>query len=290
MMMIGPLQVESPRFDLWGFFLFSHGWTWLFWGIVVLLQWEAFVYPGIIFVVLGGIGPMLGGILMSGLVGGRDGLRDLCRRTFDPRLIPARWWLVVLLFIPAVTGLGALLVLSAGWTTQPIHLEEARALMANPLSFLLFAGFVLLLGPLPEEIGWRGYLLDHLQLRWNALVASLLVGFAWLTWHLPLFVMVGYFDAAGGPPAPVNFAIGIVIASVFYTWIHNNAGRSVLAAVLFHFTQNFTGQFFDLALETRTSQALLFVVLAVLVLWRWGPEHLRREGTHPTPPYVSTAD
>lgn len=28
------------------------------------------MYPGIIFVVLGGIGPMLGGIIMSGLVGG----------------------------------------------------------------------------------------------------------------------------------------------------------------------------------------------------------------------------
>jgi membrane protease YdiL (CAAX protease family) len=35
---------------------------------------------------------------------------------------------------------------------------------------------LLILGPLSEEIGWRGYALERLQTRWNALTSSLMVG------------------------------------------------------------------------------------------------------------------
>lgn len=273
----------GPAADLRGFLLFSHGWTWSFWGIAVAMRWDAFAFPGLVFVVLGGIGPMLGGLVMSLVVDGTAGLRDLGRRTVDPRSIPGRWWLVVLCFVPAVTAVAAVLAIAFGLTRDPVELDGALELLADPVSVLLYAGFVLLLGPLPEEIGWRGFLLDRLQRRWSALTASLLVGVAWLTWHLPLFVMVGYYEAAGGPPAPVPFAVGIVVASIFYTWIHNNTGRSVLGAILFHFTQNFTGQFLDIADETRTLQAVLFVALAILVVAWWGPARLRRSGPRTAP-------
>ena len=35
------------------------------------------------------------------------------------------------------------------------------------------------LGPLSEELGWRGYALGRLLTRWNALSSSLIVGFFW---------------------------------------------------------------------------------------------------------------
>ncbi|WP_440770416.1 lysostaphin resistance A-like protein [Natronorubrum sp. DTA28] len=274
-----------PNADLWGFLLFSHGWSWFFWGIVVVTGWEAFTYPGVVFLVLGGTGPLLGGVVMSGLVGGRAGLRDLGRRIVDPRLVPARWWLITILLVPVITALAAALVAVLGFSSQPVDLAGARELLASPTALFAYVAFVLVLGPIPEEIGWRGFLLDRCQQRWSALVSSVAVGVAWLTWHLPLFAMVGYFAAAGGPPEPFRFTIGIVVASIFYTWLYNNAGRSVLAAIVFHFSQNFTGQFFDLAAETRTVQSLLFVVVAVIIVAGWGQKSLRRDGDRPEPPY-----
>ncbi len=95
--------------DIWGLLLFSHGWTWLFWGVIVVVGWDPFVTPGVLLLVLGGSGPLLGGVVMSGVVGGWAGLRDLARRIIDPRLVPLRWWIVVLGFFPTMTVLAAMI-------------------------------------------------------------------------------------------------------------------------------------------------------------------------------------
>ncbi len=46
---------------------------------------------------------------------------------------------------------------------------------------------MLILGPLSEEIGWRGYALERLQTKWNALVSGLIVG---LVWGLSAFAVI----------------------------------------------------------------------------------------------------
>jgi membrane protease YdiL (CAAX protease family) len=48
------------------------------------------------------------------------------------------------------------------------------SLLLNRIVYLLP---LLILGPLSEELDWRGYALGRLQTSWNALVSSLIVGF-----------------------------------------------------------------------------------------------------------------
>src|SRR5437016_12048571 len=52
---------------------------------------------------------------------------------------------------------------------------------------LLFAPN-LLGGPIGEEAGWRGYALPRLQRHLNPTMSSLILGFLWANWHLPLIV------------------------------------------------------------------------------------------------------
>jgi len=208
-------------------------------------------------------------------VAGRDGLRDLGRRLVRPGRASGGWWAVVLFLYPAIKLAAGGLAVLLGAADTPFRLAEAAERVVRPVDLTLYLGFVLLLGPLPEEIGWRGYLLDRLQLRFSALGASLLLGAAWFAWHGPLFFVTGYYARAGGAPDPLQFGVMILLGAVLYTWIYNHTGRSVLAAILFHFSGNVSGELLDAPDAVYTYEAYLTAVLVVVVLWRWGAETLR---------------
>lgn len=275
--------------DLWGFLAFSHGWTWLFWGIVVWQGVDVWGTPwAMTLFAIGGLGLPIGGVVMTARVAGHEGLRELGRRLVDPTRISLGWWAAVLLLLPAIKLTAGGLAVLFGAADVPFRLEEAAALVAHPAELLLYLGFVLLLGPLPEEIGWRGYLLDRLQLRFSALGASVLVGLAWFAWHGPLLFMAGYYARAGGAPDPLQFGTAILLASVLYTWIYNHTGRSILAAVLFHFVGNASGELLNAPAAVYAYETYLTAALVLVVLWRWGAETLR--GTRRAPaPDASTA-
>lgn len=123
--------------------------------------------------------------------------------------------------------------------------EGAAELLASPLSIVPFVAVVLLFGPLPEELGWRGYALDGLLERRSALAASLILGAVWALWHWPQFFMQGSYIGEAFPIGSAIFWAGWVLPtvaySVMYTWIYHHTGRSILSAILFHFAANFWG-------------------------------------------------
>jgi len=270
-------KTPSGSADLWGFLAFSHGWTWLCWGLVIARGVDVWQSPGAIALfAVGGLGLPIGGVVMTYRVAGRSGLRDLGRRLVQPGRISGWWWAVVLGLLPALKLAAGGLAVLFGAADVPFNLQEASDLVLQPVDLLLYLGFVLLLGPLPEEVGWRGYLLDRLQLRYSALGASVLLGLAWFAWHGPLFAMAGYYARAGGAPDPLQFGVAILLGAVLYTWIYNNTGRSILAAVLFHFSGNVSGELLDAPASVYAYETYLTAALVLFVLWRWGAEALRR--------------
>ena len=57
---------------------------------------------------------------------------------------------------------------------------------------------------------------------------------------------------------------------MLYTWNHNNTGRSILAAILFHFVGNAFGELFAISTGAEVASTLLSVTpaLVVIVVWR----------------------
>ncbi len=145
------------------------------------------------------------------------------------------------------------------------------------LCHFLFAVFVFLLGPLPEEIGWCGYALDRLQARWSALTASIVLGAAWGVWHIPLFFMQGFYGEFSATPDPSGFMYDIVLILVVYTWMYNHTRRSVLAAVLFHFMINFTGELLPASAAVALYKSGLMTLLVIFIVWWWGPSTLTKQ-------------
>ena len=268
------LKTANP----WRFFLLALGISWFFWAWIILLNGYVWDFPAVLLGALGLFGPAFAEIVLIARAHDTAQWRDYWQRVFDFRRIGKRWHLVIWLLFPAVNGLAILLNTLLG-APVPIF-ATIRGLLSQPWRILPFAAFILIFGPLPEELGWRGYALDGLQVRFNALVSSLVLGTVWSLWHLPLFFMPGTFQhdvLTFGSLDFWSFLAGPVITSILFTWIYNNTHRSTLSAILFHFMANFTGELMPLSGLARVISLLLTTLLAITVVLFFGPQTLTRK-------------
>jgi membrane protease YdiL (CAAX protease family) len=174
-------------------------------------------------------GPTLSAFVMTGVIDGRAGVHRLLRRYVLWR-VKLRWYLFILLVIPASEVLGALVLPGVAASYQPLTLSMV---LAYPIAFV--STFVLG-GPLGEEPGWRGFALPRLQAGQGPLAGSVILGVLWALWHLPLF-----WSGVWTPPTIPNIAMFIVMITaltVVMTWVFNNANGSLLITMLMHASFN----------------------------------------------------
>jgi membrane protease YdiL (CAAX protease family) len=112
-------------------------------------------------------------------------------------------------------------------------------------------------GPLGEELGWRGYLTPRLLKTQNAVVTSLVVGFLWGIWHLPLYANGVFSTFYGG----LEFTVGLMLTSVIMTAVLLHTRGSVLLAILYHWMMNVSGSFTNAVLpEYAGDKKLVYLV------------------------------
>ncbi len=136
-------------------------------------------------------GPLASGLMMTALVDGRAGMRELGARLLRWRG-PIGWYALALLAAPLLV----LLIL------LPLSLASADYMPAifvsdNRPSIIIMGVVVgLVFGGLFEELGWTGFAAPKLLERHGILHAGSLLGIMWGIWHiLPTFWGSG--DAAG---------------------------------------------------------------------------------------------
>jgi len=273
--------IISKATNPWHFFALALGISWFFWMWVILLDWNVWTFPAILFGALGLFGPAFAEIILISRTHDKEQWRDYWQRVFDIRRIGGRWHLVIWLTFPVVNAIAILLGVLTGSSLPGF--ETARNLLSEPWRILPLAIFVLIYGPLPEELGWRGYALDGLQARHNALASSLILGVMWALWHVPLFFMKGQWQhdvLKFGTLDFWTFIFSPIFLSILFTWIYNNTNRSTLSAILFHFMCNFSGNLIPLTKQGRLYSLILIIVLSIVVILIFGPKTLihNREG------------
>lgn len=90
----------------------------------------------------------------------------------------------------------------------------------------------LLGGPLGEEAGWRGFALPRLQRHLDPVSSSLILGFLWANWHLPL-ILAHVYNVAWW-----QFTVLTMAASVFISLGVNLSKGSTLCAIVVHGVYN----------------------------------------------------
>jgi CAAX protease family protein len=268
--------IASP----WSFFIFVFCWTWFFWILAAAWRISAHSVLGTALVVVGLLGPMLGGIGFTFLTRDNEGWREYWSRIVDPKRIPAKWYPVIFLFAPCLMAIAILLDIALNGNAVLAQIgNRVSPFISAPYTVAPFLLRAAIYGPFPEELGWRGYVLDRLQAKWNALVSSLILGGIWALWHLPLFYikdMNPHYSHGAWSLWFWLFMMEVVPIAIIYTWIFNNTRRSTLAAILFHFVSNITAELSNATTGTNFYATLLWSVAAVIVVASWGATTLTR--------------
>lgn len=259
-------------------FALALGWSWLLWVPVAALGISQLVFPGILLYALGRLGPPLAAIFLLYRVHSPGSRHDYWRRVDDCRRIGLTWYAVIFVLPFAWNVLGILTGVLLGAPAPSF--ERAAELLSGPIAIFPFILVVLLFGPLPEELGWRGYGVEDLLGRMSALASSLLLAAVWALWHWPQFFRqdsyIGEVFPMGTPVFWVGWALPTVTYSVMYTWIYNHTGRSILSAILFHFAANFWGELLTGRGEMVVYRSLWIVVMVIAIVAIWGPGTLTR--------------
>jgi membrane protease YdiL (CAAX protease family) len=89
-----------------------------------------------------------------------------------------------------------------------------------------------------EEVGWRGFAFPRLQIHTSPLIASLILAFFWVPWHLFLW------QSQGAPLNNWNFWVNngsmIILSSIITGWFYNRSKGSILVAGVIHAADNTT--------------------------------------------------
>lgn len=260
-------RVGRARTGAAPYFALALGWSWAFWMLHAARgTGNPAVSP---LFLLGGAGPLLAALALTHLRDAPPVRREFWLRIVDPRRIRGAWWAVALLLHPAIVALAFASDAALGGALPKPRIEHASL---GAVATLVF--FVFWFGPLPEEIGWRGYAQERLRARMTPLVASLVLGSVWALWHVPLFFVPDTFQAGLGFGSPRSwiFLLSMVPLSVLITWVWEKTRRSTLSAALVHFSGNLCGALLPKSDRVAALELAWLCVGAAWIAWSWRSE------------------
>lgn len=241
--------------------------SWTCWGIVLLQGGDYLAPAALPFFLTGSFGPLLAALAMRARTHGErpppvPGSRRLARTRWLPAalLIGSAGALTAVLGTAAFGGPGT--DLAAGGTALYAY--------GSPILFFVVN---LVLGPLSEEPGWRGYLHPRLRQHAGPLPTALVIGPIWTLWHLPLFLIPGTYQHSLGiaTVGGLLFGVSTTALAVAVAFAAERLG-GLPAAIAVHAASNIVPVLFGLTSQTASVwDAAAKIAVAVLLLLHWRP-------------------
>lgn len=268
------------------FFAITYAVTWVCFIALAAVRLPAATHQPL--ALLGAFAPGLVAIFLAWLDQGRPAVGALLRPILRARVSP-RWYLFALFYMAAIKLIVALLsrIATGAWPRfgrDPWYVLLIATLFSTPFQ----AG---------EEVGWRGYALPRLAIRFGLPRASLVLGLIWACWHLPQF----YIPQADTfhQSFPV-YLLQVVALSVAFAWLWAHTRQSLLLPMLLHAAINNTKDIVPSAVTGATQpftfHASLVGWLTTVLLWiaaaiflRTMPKNLRLPEAHETRPLEPSA-
>jgi hypothetical protein len=209
--------------------------------------------------------PITAALILVYRENGSAGVKQLLKKSFDSRGIKRKiWYFPILMLTPAV-------MILVNWLEFGILSPSVNP--GYPVIMSLVSCLLFFIAAIFEEVGWQGYAFEPMQDRWNALVASIILGAVWAIWHLVPFLQMGQ-----SADWIIWQSLNMVATRILIVWIYNNNQKSILGAILFHAIYNISTllfQDFDLIYDPMWTTINL-IGIASFVAFLWGPKTLSR--------------
>jgi uncharacterized protein len=215
------------------------------------------------------VGPSVAGLLMTGLLYGKEGFRELRSRLLRWK-VSARWYAIALLTAPLLY-MGVSLALSL---TSPEYLPGILTTSDKAALLLFGIGWGLIGGGFLEELGWTGFAVPTLlrRMRYGVLATGLTVGVLWGVFHWPVngwagVTFAGALSVAITLPLQLFFftVAGLTAFRVLMVWVYERTGESLLVAMLMH--ASLTASMIVLSPVVTGVAYLTFNLVLTTVLW-----------------------
>ena len=203
------------------------------------------------------LGPSISGVLLTGLIYGKPGLRLLLSRLLKWRVM-AGWYALVFLIAPVLTTI-SLLALSI--TPAIVTAEDKVGMLFSGIALGFFSS------PFFEELGWTGFATPELRKRFSVLETGLIMGLLWGVWRFPIF-SASARDSTSLPPAlfmAVLLFSWLLPYRVLMVWVYDHT-KSLLLSILMH-VPLIVGQFVLWPSDSTSAQIVSGTLVFTATLW-----------------------
>jgi CAAX protease family protein len=180
-------------------------------------------------------GPTVAALVMTAFVSGQAGFRDIFSRLRTWR-VAGRWYAMALLTAPVV-----FLVVQTGLSLASPVFVPGLVTTTDRVPFVVLGLVAAMAVGFCEELGWTGFAIARLRLRYGVLATGLIVGVLWSGWHSFATVVWPSVALSGDLAVPVYIAVsGIILLAgqltafrVLMLWVYDRTD-SLLVAMLMH--------------------------------------------------------
>ncbi|VVB70054.1 CAAX prenyl protease 2 [uncultured archaeon] len=249
------------------YFAIAFAITWIN-GFILAVQSHQGYDKSIVNLLLAYMGPFIAALIMIYVFADKSFRADFGRRIFDLGLINKRYLPFVLFFLPVAMVISIIISITFGQSVEQFRLaSEFKIFEGDSILSML----ILVLVPVLEELGWRGYGVDSLVSKFNLFESSIIFGVLWSIWHLPVFFIKGSYQLSlleQNPIFALNFFVGIIPLAIIMNYLFYKNGRSITLIALFHVTANFSAEIFEANQISKCILTLVIIVVAAIIIIR----------------------
>lgn len=268
------MKEEVHRYKPGRWVALTLGFTWGPWAVAIALgagqeEAEAYSFQGAVFAfaILGLFGPTIASLLMVFRSGNQALKADFKDRLLNLRRIRPRFLVLAIVLPPLVMSVAIGISLLFGQSSDQFSLTADTDDLGKLFMMVLLT---MILAPIFEEMGWRGYGVDSFRSKLSPLKMSLAFGVFWALWHAPAFLMPGTYHYGlaqmDSPIYVINFFVSVMAIVIVVNWLFYKNNRSIPAAAVAHSAGNAAGVLLAAVSSTDLIATGVYVAVALAIV------------------------